>query len=101
MPSFCCLFITDSNCRTASKGWGMLMGRTPGFLGIVKYPLTRYPWYRVAFPTPVTMVPRNLILQRSDDIEAVSYTHLRAHETDSYLVCRLLLEKKKKKYYIN
>src|SRR5665647_3829283 len=28
----------------------------------------------------------------------VSYTHLRAHETDSYLVCRLLLEKKKKRY---
>src|SRR5664279_6157096 len=27
---------------------------------------------------------------------SVSYTHLRAHETDSYLVCRLLLEKKKK-----
>src|SRR5665647_3803095 len=25
----------------------------------------------------------------------VSYTHLRAHETDSYLVCRLLLEKTK------
>src|SRR5665647_283791 len=24
--------------------------------------------------------------------DAVSYTHLRAHETDSYLVCRLLLE---------
>ena len=29
-------------------------------------------------------------------LESVSYTHLRAHETDSYLVCRLLLEKKKK-----
>src|SRR5680860_410103 len=26
-------------------------------------------------------------------VETVSYTHLRAHETDSYLVCRLLLEK--------
>ena len=26
---------------------------------------------------------------------AVSYTHLRAHETRSNLVCRLLLEKKK------
>src|SRR5665647_2888275 len=26
-------------------------------------------------------------------VGAVSYTHLRAHETDSYLVCRLLLEK--------
>ena len=29
--------------------------------------------------------------------EAVSYTHLRAHETGRNLVCRLLLEKKKKK----
>ncbi len=28
---------------------------------------------------------------------AVSYTHLRAHETRGNLVCRLLLEKKKKK----
>src|SRR5664279_6395052 len=26
-----------------------------------------------------------------DVYDAVSYTHLRAHETDSYLVCRLLL----------
>ena len=30
--------------------------------------------------------------------EAVSYTHLRAHETVLDIVCRLLLEKKKKKY---
>ena len=29
---------------------------------------------------------------------AVSYTHLRAHETGRNLVCRLLLEKKKKKH---
>src|SRR5674536_337811 len=28
----------------------------------------------------------------------VSYTHLRAHETPEHLVCRLLLEKKKKRY---
>src|SRR5664279_4631393 len=28
---------------------------------------------------------------RHEPIPAVSYTHLRAHETDSYLVCRLLL----------
>src|SRR5665647_3604559 len=33
----------------------------------------------------------------STSLSSVSYTHLRAHETDSYLVCRLLLEKKKKK----
>src|SRR5665811_1665744 len=30
------------------------------------------------------------------DAKAVSYTHLRAHETVLDLVCRLLLEKKKK-----
>jgi len=29
-------------------------------------------------------------------IRPVSYTHLRAHETKANLVCRLLLEKKKK-----
>ena len=30
---------------------------------------------------------------------SVSYTHLQAHETDSSLVCRLLLEKKKNHLY--
>ena len=30
----------------------------------------------------------------------VSYTHLRAHETVLDLVCRLLLEKKKRKHHI-
>src|SRR5674536_190755 len=30
-----------------------------------------------------------------ETIDAVSYTHLRAHETPEHLVCRLLLEKKK------
>src|SRR5665647_3594832 len=42
--------------------------------------------------SPIVKVP---VL--SNATSAVSYTHLRAHETDSYLVCRLLLEKKKKK----
>eukprot|EP00658_Telonema_sp_P-2_P085919 TRINITY_DN9905_c0_g1_i5.p2 TRINITY_DN9905_c0_g1~~TRINITY_DN9905_c0_g1_i5.p2 ORF type:complete len:110 (-),score=28.42 TRINITY_DN9905_c0_g1_i5:70-399(-) len=36
-------------------------------------------------------------LQHLHDHGAVSYTHLRAHETPEHLVCRLLLEKKKKK----
>src|SRR5678816_243311 len=31
-----------------------------------------------------------------DGFMPVSYTHLRAHETPEHLVCRLLLEKKKK-----
>ena len=32
----------------------------------------------------------------AESIRPVSYTHLRAHETGRNLVCRLLLEKKKK-----
>src|SRR5665648_70174 len=35
-------------------------------------------------------------LSRSNPLSPVSYTHLRAHETRHDLVCRLLLEKKKK-----
>ena len=34
---------------------------------------------------------------RTPRMASVSYTHLRAHETRHDLVCRLLLEKKKKK----
>ena len=35
-------------------------------------------------------------LHQAVEAKAVSYTHLRAHETVLDLVCRLLLEKKKK-----
>src|SRR5660398_315343 len=41
-------------------------------------------------------LPRRPHLSRGGS-EPVSYTHLRAHETKANLVCRLLLEKKKKK----
>eukprot|EP00658_Telonema_sp_P-2_P001633 TRINITY_DN10611_c0_g1_i2.p1 TRINITY_DN10611_c0_g1~~TRINITY_DN10611_c0_g1_i2.p1 ORF type:complete len:281 (-),score=58.19 TRINITY_DN10611_c0_g1_i2:47-889(-) len=37
--------------------------------------------------------------RRATMSRSVSYTHLRAHETPEHLVCRLLLEKKKKKEY--
>ena len=37
----------------------------------------------------------DIVVDVQKDFITVSYTHLRAHETDSYLVCRLLLEKKK------
>src|SRR5660397_268397 len=41
----------------------------------------------------------HLATNLSDDAAAVSYTHLRAHETKANLVCRLLLEKKKQNTY--
>src|SRR5660397_252533 len=37
------------------------------------------------------------VARRDSLLPAVSYTHLRAHETKANLVCRLLLDKKKKK----
>src|SRR5680860_1184037 len=54
----------------------------------------------ITFELPMTLVRTASIGKNSHEgtcLRAVSYTHLRAHETDSYLVCRLLLEKKKKK----
>src|SRR5665213_2497410 len=42
-------------------------------------------------------VPKGVLLIGAPGTGTVSYTHLRAHETGRNLVCRLLLEKKKKK----
>eukprot|EP00831_Metopus_contortus_P054056 TRINITY_DN45471_c0_g1_i1.p1 TRINITY_DN45471_c0_g1~~TRINITY_DN45471_c0_g1_i1.p1 ORF type:complete len:396 (+),score=34.28 TRINITY_DN45471_c0_g1_i1:2-1189(+) len=47
------------------------------------------------FATKSRNVSRDNTLS-SFNIDPVSYTHLRAHETSLHLVCRLLLEKKKK-----
>src|SRR5664279_5743166 len=43
----------------------------------------------IDFKTAITCLPDVMAISTG----SVSYTHLRAHETDSYLVCRLLLEK--------
>ena len=40
-------------------------------------------------------VPQQALVDDVEGLPAVSYTHLRAHETVLDLVCRLLLEKKK------
>ena len=54
----------------------------------------------VNYSLPVSQVNRVVHELRGEiefGIGAVSYTHLRAHETVLDLVCRLLLEKKKQK----
>src|SRR5664279_5414012 len=45
-------------------------------------------------PTDHVLAVRDIevIVDPQSALKPVSYTHLRAHETDSYLVCRLLLE---------
>src|SRR5680860_310079 len=46
------------------------------------------------FPgTHIKTCDQKILTNKRPKENAVSYTHLRAHETDSYLVCRLLLEK--------
>src|SRR5680860_1785358 len=56
------------------------------------------PRYMVTSSALKAMTPgyEFMMLFTARHVISVSYTHLRAHETDSYLVCRLLLEKKKK-----
>ena len=62
-------------------------GAIPGFKGLYGCPSTL-----------LTSVNEQVVhgLPGDTPLEAVSYTHLRAHETVLDLVCRLLLEKKKK-----
>ena len=59
------LIITNINCRTACKGLDMLQSRLSGFCETIQYPFTRLSQYRVALPTSVTVMPRNLTLQRT------------------------------------
>src|SRR5450756_2992201 len=70
--------------------------------------LSRYEEAIFCFDKALELDPRNVTawtnkggslgsLGRYQEAIPVSYTHLRAHETRHDLVCRLLLEKKKKK----
>ena len=51
---------------------------------------------RVELIRPKNIIGKNTVNAMQAGITSVSYTHLRAHETPEHLVCRLLLEKKKK-----
>ena len=65
--------------------------------------LCSFPWsdygYRISATARNGLEGLEKLEQAKPDLilTAVSYTHLRAHETKANLVCRLLLEKKKKK----
>src|SRR5664279_5492042 len=67
----------------------------PAFLSDMKSGVTRRIVLVANNPEIADAVKQELMANqaKSDKLEPVSYTHLRAHETDSYLVCRLLLEK--------
>ncbi len=60
-------------------------------------PAQRGPTGILAMRPSLVQHSRHCALAATRALGAVSYTHLRAHETKANLVCRLLLEKKKKK----
>ena len=62
-----------------------------------KYEASIYLSLTGSLPYTALELSRLLHLPRTTIYDPVSYTHLRAHETVLDLVCRLLLEKKKKK----
>src|SRR5665213_3630354 len=70
----------------ALRTWGGL--NTVTALEMASIPVMAEPPLAKAFRNMKSDAPSN---------NPVSYTHLRAHETGRNLVCRLLLEKKKKK----
>src|SRR5664279_6060084 len=91
-----------------SVALGVCAGQTANFSGSWHLNVEKSHWGSKPKPFSVVLVieHNNPVLQyrgtvthvnedtRDFTFSAVSYTHLRAHETDSYLVCRLLLEKK-------
>eukprot|EP00658_Telonema_sp_P-2_P051007 TRINITY_DN3902_c0_g2_i2.p1 TRINITY_DN3902_c0_g2~~TRINITY_DN3902_c0_g2_i2.p1 ORF type:complete len:134 (+),score=4.92 TRINITY_DN3902_c0_g2_i2:102-503(+) len=89
--------------RIISAGCGGLWGCTKRqFVSMPNVVLVNIDWTRVG------SAPSNYCTQHALQVlhlaahgftptpVPVSYTHLRAHETPEHLVCRLLLEKKKK-----
>eukprot|EP00658_Telonema_sp_P-2_P007137 TRINITY_DN12662_c0_g1_i1.p1 TRINITY_DN12662_c0_g1~~TRINITY_DN12662_c0_g1_i1.p1 ORF type:complete len:104 (+),score=25.82 TRINITY_DN12662_c0_g1_i1:387-698(+) len=76
-----------------------LLGLTPtAFTWIPMIPFCSvYTGFSSSSSSTGSTLPRTLQLSSSPSSSPVSYTHLRAHETPEHLVCRLLLEKKKKK----
>src|SRR5665811_2582789 len=74
--------------------WGALLRSVGAFRAYRRvYHDTVYPWRIAELLILREDMPRSL----HHCYQAVSYTHLRAHETVLDLVCRLLLEKKKSK----
>eukprot|EP00658_Telonema_sp_P-2_P068075 TRINITY_DN57001_c0_g1_i1.p2 TRINITY_DN57001_c0_g1~~TRINITY_DN57001_c0_g1_i1.p2 ORF type:complete len:106 (-),score=10.54 TRINITY_DN57001_c0_g1_i1:18-335(-) len=82
-----------SNLEAVEWGLSELWGFAPhGHTYIVWSPL-QCPRTFLDTTLPLGLLYRSVFDRPGN--RAVSYTHLRAHETPEHLVCRLLLEKKK------
>ena len=71
------ILVINNSVKNEERNQGIIV-ETNDILGFVLYDLEGKP---------------HRFVWGGGNLRSVSYTHLRAHETDSYLVCRLLLEK--------
>src|SRR5450756_546303 len=90
------------NYLGAVKNWVELQHKYESFFCIVDYHAITVPYEPADLRARTTDMALSLLAAGLDPSKCtlfvpVSYTHLRAHETRHDLVCRLLLEKKKKK----
>src|SRR5665648_1160115 len=89
------LIFPDENVCTSSADYGYDMDT-----GVLIRPCLWIDWrnaYAAAYEYYLFQILNvRWFAKWSHNIRSVSYTHLRAHETRHDLVCRLLLEKKKK-----
>src|SRR5665648_1251653 len=85
----------------------MIHSKNKGFITVAEKELEEFKQWHYKYsslPSLVGKTDRYMSMntfwktyRRIEYLKAVSYTHLRAHETRHDLVCRLLLEKKKKR----
>src|SRR5678816_3948376 len=68
----------------------------PNHLNILSFILSFTPFFTPHHSLIRSFLTLLILFTPSMPLRSVSYTHLRAHETPEHLVCRLLLEKKKK-----
>src|SRR5450756_2893056 len=93
--------LRDISRKITTTCWYMRATRMPGYRACSRGPPPRTWLTRISTPTHAdrgapTIFPRGTttVEARTASLhQAVSYTHLRAHETRHDLVCRLLLEK--------
>ena len=83
--------IIDSGCALKLIRYIQRRGRVTAVLGGT---MGRVALMDAGLKDTVQISPRRRPSQSIQDLEGVSYTHLRAHETPEQLVCRPLLEKK-------
>ena len=96
--------VTDIGFRLLCKRFGVSMVYTEfvsaeALVRSIKSTVSKLTICEEERPVGIQIYGRDVasMVEAAQIVAPVSYTHLRAHETDSYLVCRLLLEKKKKK----